>query len=252
MAEGDSSGNFELTIDTRAGRSVSSNPITSRRKTWRRSVSRRREPHPEAAWTILVYYGGDNNLEPGILNDLDEFEMAGGSTDRTSYCRAGGSQPTVYRFQRRLDDSHAVFELAADVTGDHPAAFPAKEVATIDTSPLADLGELDTGDGETLAQFLVWGVQHYPAQHYAVAFGSHGAGWQGLIQDDTSERDLLSIPELQQAFALATAAAGVEKFDLLINDACLMSSVEYYAAASARISAIPWPRQKWWSILRWI
>lgn len=227
MAEGDSAGNFELTIETQEA--------TDFEQLYRVTPEDlaaagfpTMEAHQEAAWTVLVYYGGDNNLEPGILNDLDEFELAGGSTTPLRIVALVDRSP---RFTDTNGDwaTARIFELAADVTGDHPAAFPAKEVATIDTSALADLGELNTGDGETLAQFLIWGVQHYPAQHYAVAFGSHGAAWEGLIQDDTSEHDLLSIPELQQAFALATAAAGVEKFDLLINDACLMSSVEYYA-----------------------
>ncbi len=228
MAEGDSAGNFELTLETQQADDLEQTYHVTQEDLVAVGFPTT-EPHQEAAWTILVYYGGDNNLESGILNDLDEFEMAGGSTDPLRIVALVDRSP---QFTDTNGDwtTARLFELAADATGDHPAAFPAEEVATIDTSPLADLGELDTGDGETLAQFLVWGVQHYPAQHYAVAFGSHGAGWQGLIQDDTSERDLLSIPELQQAFALATAAAGVDKFDLLINDACLMSSVEYYAA----------------------
>src|SRR4030095_16659187 len=37
-------------------------------------------PAAMANWTVLVYMGGDNNLEDGLENDLDEFEIAGGST----------------------------------------------------------------------------------------------------------------------------------------------------------------------------
>ena len=227
MAEGDSSGNFELTIDTVPPASAEQ-PYAVTPDDLAAAGFPMDAPHPEADWTILVYYGADNNLEPGILNDLDEFEIGGGSTAQIRIVALVDRSPQFTDSNGNWDTTR-LFEIVPDQTADHPTAFPAKEVATIDTPDLADLGELDTGDGETLARYLVWGVQHYPAQHYAVAFGSHGAGWQGLIQDDTSDHNLLTIPELQRAFALATAAAGVEQFDLLINDACLMSSVEYYA-----------------------
>jgi hypothetical protein len=226
VVEGDSSGDFELEVALEPQAKAAPYRISD--SDLEAAGFPAIEPRAEADWTIFVYYGGDNNLEPGILNDLDEFEMGGGSDDQVrvvalidrnpGYTDADGNWDTV-----------KVLEIGPDVTGDHPEIFPAKTVATIDSSALADLGELNTGNGEMLARFLVWGLRHYPAQHYVVAFGSHGAAWRGLIQDDTSERDLLSVPELQQAFALAVDENGGNEFDLLINDACLMSSVEYFA-----------------------
>ncbi len=66
--------------------------------------------------------------------------------------------------------------------------------------------------------FAPQGMGH-PARHYALAFGSHGAGWQGLITDDSSEAEvgypILSVPELQQSFGIALIEAGAEQFDLL-------------------------------------
>jgi hypothetical protein len=229
VAAGDSSGDFELTISLEPQASAAPYRVTDGdlAATGYPAV----DVQPEADWTILVYYGGDNNLEPSVLNDLDEFEEGGGSNstvqvialvDRNpGYTEADGNWDTV-----------KLFKVGPDVTHDHPQSFPAKTVATIDTSPMADLGELDTGNGETLAQFLVWGIRNFPARHYVVAFGSHGAAWQGLIQDDTSDHDLLSVPELQQALTLAVTENGGKPFDLLINDACLMSSIEYFAGVS--------------------
>lgn len=177
-------------------------------------------PHEEAEWTVIAYYGGDNNLEAGVLNDFKEFELGGGSTDRVrlvmlmdrhpEYSTASGDWATA-----------RLFEIGADVSGDE-----------IDTPEMADLGKIDTGSGETLAQYLVWAVQTYPAQHYAIAFSSHGAAWSGLITDDTNGYTILTLPELRNALAAATHAAGVERFDMVITDACLMSSVEYHHTMS--------------------
>lgn len=225
VAEGDSSGDFELKIDQAKGSPAPGYRVSAEDIAAAGFPSP--APLPQRAWTILVYYGGDNNLEPGILNDLDEFEVGGGSDSTTNIIALVDRNPG---FTDTNDNWTTVrlFDLGTDVTKDHDLVFP----PTIDTPPLADLGELDTGDGETLAQFLVWGIRHFPAEHYIVAFGDHGAGWQGLVIDDTSDRAILSIPELQQALALALAEAGLDKFDLLVNDACLMSSVEYFAALS--------------------
>lgn len=188
--------------------------------------------NPEAEWTILAYYGGDNNLEPGILNDFKEFELAGGSMESVRIIALVDRSP---RFDTSNDDwqTTRLFEIGEDATGISEEEFP----PTIDSEILTDLGNLEMDDGETLAQFLVWAIRHYPARHYVVAFASHGAGWQGIITDDTTSVSpgnyaILSIPELQSAFELATEAAGVETFDLLINDACLMSSIEYFAGIS--------------------
>ncbi|HRF93600.1 MAG TPA: clostripain-related cysteine peptidase, partial [Aggregatilineales bacterium] len=100
-------------------------------------------------------------------------------------------------------------------------------VPTMDSIALADLGDVDTGTGETLARFLTWGIQNYPAEHYVLAFGGHGGGWRGIITDDTSH-SIITLPQLDEAMSAVKRATGIEQFDLLINDACLMSSVEYY------------------------
>ena len=117
-----------------------------------------------------------------------------------------------------------LFEIGPDVSGDHDRVSP----ATVDTLPLADLGEVDTGSGQTLAQYLVWAIRAYPARRYAIALGGHGGGWRGIVADDTAASDLIPLDELDQALQQAMAATGVSQFDLLINDACSMSSVEYH------------------------
>jgi hypothetical protein len=230
VERGDSTGEFELQVSVETGALAEEVTYLVSDEDLIAAGFPDIEVRAEAEWTILAYYGGDNNLEPGIINDFDEFEVAGGSSSQVQivvlvdrnpgFTDSGGDWDTV-----------RLFEVGADVSADHDNAdvFP----PTMDTEPLADLGEMETDNGETLAQFLIWAIRHYPSKHYVVAFGSHGAGWQGLITDDTSEdpegHAILSIPELQTAFDLALIEAGVEKFDLLINDACLMSSTEYFS-----------------------
>lgn len=183
-------------------------------------------PFAKASWTVLAYLGGDNNLEAGLLNDLNEFELAGGSTENVR----------ILVFMDRSDEYDTtnddwgearIFEVTPDVSND----FNGIDTPTIDTVEMVSLGELDSGYGDNLTQFLVWGMTTYPADNYAVVLNDHGGAWTGIVTDDTSY-SILTIPDLQTSFRTALQATGVPKFSLLINDACLMSSIEYYAGMS--------------------
>lgn len=188
---------------------------------------------PTAEWTIMAFYGADTNLEAALLNDINEFELAGGSDEQIRVIALVDRHP---EHDSSNDDwtTTRIFEVSNNVTDDAEGTYPPQ----IDSVTLADLGELDTGDGEVLAQFLTWALRTYPANHYAISIGSHGAGWQGLSTDETTGAELgtdptiISLPELTKALDITKEIAGVDKFDLMINDACLMSSVEYHSAVS--------------------
>lgn len=176
------------------------------------------EAHPPTDWTIFVYYGGDNNLEESLIKDLSEFQLGGGSDETVTIIAL-------------LDRSAQFSTIDGDWSGTrlYHVTLADGGDAVIQSTLLADLGDLDTGDGLTLAQFLAWGLRHYPAQHYALAFGSHGAGWQGIITDDVSHT-IITLTALDHVFQTLRQTFGdALMFDLVINDACLMSSVEYHA-----------------------
>jgi hypothetical protein len=182
------------------------------------------EPKEKADWLIIAYFGGDTNLEPGVMNDFNEFELAGGSNEDVRIVALLDRHPG---FVTNNDNwaSARLFEIEADVSADESFMFP----PTIDSEPLADLGVIDTGNGEVMAQFLTWAIRNYPAENYMIALASHGGAWQGVITDDTNGNTILSLPELREALRLAKEEAGIERFDVLINDACSMSSIEYHS-----------------------
>lgn len=103
----------------------------------------------DVSHVIIEIFGGDNNLSPYVLEDLQE--MAAGNTG-----------------------SFATLALA-----DYEAA-PAQ---VIELSPktghrvIGSLGEVDTGDPETLADFISRALVSYPATaHKALGFWDHGSG----------------------------------------------------------------------------
>lgn len=93
-----------------------------------------------------------------------------------------------------------------------------------------DLGEVNTGDPRILADFVIWGLQTFPAQQHALILWDHGSVLNGFGQDETNDDDddddALTLPEVRSALDDALAAQEVGEFALIGFDACLMGSLE--------------------------
>jgi len=151
------------------------------------------------AWTYLVYMGADNNLD--TWGDFSLELMKKGLTSDQ--------------------------DISVAVLYDHYGAnADLLQVTSAGVVKLADYGEPDMGNPETLQQFLSWGVKAFPADHYAVVIWSHGGGWKYIVKDETSGTRM-SIAGLDSAMNSVAAELGPKrKFDITIFDACLMSLVE--------------------------
>ncbi|MCB0237487.1 MAG: hypothetical protein KDH08_02370, partial [Anaerolineae bacterium] len=96
-------------------------------------------------------------------------------------------------------------------------------------------------DGQTLVDFVTWAVANYPADKYALILSDHGMGWPGGWSDpdprSSGDRsiplaaaigDQLYLMELDQALGEIRATTGIDKFELIGLDACLMSHMEVF------------------------
>lgn len=149
------------------------------------------------AWTYLVYLDGDNNLDS--WGDYSLNLMKNGLSDDANV------NVIV------LDDHYG--------SGAHLLQVTSSGITTI-----SDYGEPDLADPAVLQNFLSWGVQNYPADHYAVVLWDHGGGWKDVIFDATSN-DRMLISDLSNAMRTVTTSLH-HKFDVTIFDACLMSMAE--------------------------
>ncbi len=185
----------------------------------------------EAEWLIMIYADADDNvLERDILIDLNEAERVGSSdqvhivaqVDRYIGGFSGmGDWTTTKRFYLTQDD----------------------DLNTINSPELADLGELNMADGDTLIDFITWALVNYPARKHALIMSDHGAGWPGGYSDPApggkGQHDLLLaeymddnlwLLEIDESIGLALEQTGLEKLELVGFDACLMSQLEVYVA----------------------
>lgn len=89
------------------------------------------------------------------------------------------------------------------------------------------LGQLDCTSPDTLADFISWGAENYPANRYILIFWDHGAGpVYGFGYDEhQSEDSVLTIDEIQTAIH----QSGIY-FDIIGMDSCIMSSLELCCA----------------------
>jgi hypothetical protein len=190
-------------------------------------------PDNAAEWTVLVYVDGDNNLEEDAIIDFMEMSAIG-STDQVQIV----AQVDRIASPELWDDTSY-----GNWTGTLRFLVE-KDMEPTESAAIADLGEMNMGDEATLTDFIIWGVENYPARRYAVVLWDHGASWLGIASDDTDDGDFLTLPELSSAFENARQRTGVEKFDLIGFDACLMAQMDVLP----QLTATDWlqsPRLNW-------
>ena len=86
-------------------------------------------------------------------------------------------------------------------------------------------------DPETLADFIRWGAENYPARKYALVLWDHGGGATGIFIDELFEKDILYLDELEKALK-----DGGVRFEDVILDACLMANLETALAVAPQAS----------------
>ena len=179
-------------------------------------------------WTIMLYQDADDQiLEKDIFVDFNEAERVG-SSDRV-------------RIVAQVDRFAGAFQGDGNWTGARRYFITQdNDLNRINSQLVEDLGEMDMADGQTLVDFVQWSAQNYPADKYVLILSDHGMGWPGGWSDpdphggDSSRAPLASrlgednifLMELDRALEQSRAAAGIDQFEMIGMDACLMAQLE--------------------------
>ena len=182
-----------------------------------------------AEWTVMVYLDADNNLESAGIDDINEMEMVGSTSevnivvqvDRIPYSVLASSNQG---YADDISNGNWTTTRRYYVTQDfNPVLI---------NSPLKiDLGELNMGDPQTLVDFANWAAINYPAKKYLLVIWNHGGGFRSLnlakdiAWDDTNGGDKITMSELEDALSMISAQIG-KNIDLVGMDACLMAMTE--------------------------
>jgi hypothetical protein len=166
-------------------------------------------PPSRAKWTVMVYISGDNNLEDYVVQDI-ETELAPTGSSASVQVIALADRGPGYDTSYGDWQTTKLFHVTKGMTA-------ASENA------VADWGERNMGDPQTLIDFVTWSKTNYPAQHYALYFWGHGWNWHPgyVMADDTSE-DSLDYEEMRSALP------SLGFIDVVGFDGCNMASIEVF------------------------
>lgn len=200
-------------------------------------------------WTIFIYMDGANDLEQPGIEDFHEMEY-GLYLSRQSYPdildylniivlydRIAGHSAlpqedwTDTRLFKVLPDSDSLGSIVSEEIFDSAGEFG------FSTGESASV-ERNMAHPDTLKNFIDFGIDRFPADHYGIILWGHGTGpFSSIINNKSKSKgispdeeegngDELSIEEVQQAFKSSTLISGGKLFDLMGFDACLMGSAE--------------------------
>jgi hypothetical protein len=182
-----------------------------------------------AEWTVMVYLDADNNLENAGIDDINEMEMVGSTSEVNIVVQVDRVPYSV------LASSNHGYD---DDTSNGNWTTTRRYYITNDLNPdlissplIADLGELNMGDPQTLVDFANWAAINYPAKKYLLVIWNHGGGFRSLnlakdiALDDTNGGDKITMPELKEALSMISAQIG-KNIDLVGMDACFMAMTE--------------------------
>jgi hypothetical protein len=184
----------------------------------------------DQTWLVMMYQDADDKiLEKDIYLDLNEAERVG-STDRVQIVAQIDRYAGGYG-----DDGDWTGTRRYYVTRDD-------DLNRVGSELVEELDEQNMADGNTLVDFVTWAVSTYPADRMVLIMSDHGMGWPGGWSDPAPPTrgeggtplasalgNQIYLDELDEALQLARNQAGIEAFELIGMDACLMAQLEVYS-----------------------
>ena len=176
-------------------------------------------PAPQARWTIMVYMSGDNNLEDYIVKDI-ELELGLAGSDANIQIVALADRGPGYDTSRGNWQTTKLYHVTQGIVADAASA-------------VADWGERNFGDPQTLIDFVTWTKTNYPADRYALYFWGHGWNWHpGWVMEDDTDVDTLDYHEMKAAIPQ------LGFIDVVGYDGCNMATLEIYKLWQNKATAI--------------
>ena len=185
-------------------------------------------PHTDVnSWTVLIYMNADNDLESYAIENLNQMEEVG-STDNVKIVVQVDRHPSYNNSNGNWSNTRRYL-----ITKD-------TDEYTVHSTLVQNMNEMDMGDPETLRDFVNWGRQNYPADHYCLILWNHGSGWRSPSTKKVLTRDI-SFDDTSNSSIRITdlpdALSATQAIDLIAFDACMMQMLEvaYKLGNSAHI-----------------
>jgi Clostripain family len=150
-------------------------------------------------WVLMLYLNGDNNLSAAQGQVLENIRQVGSS-----------------------DQMNIVVLIDQNQVGDTRLYYLNGTTLVQQTWPT----ESSMDDPATIVQFVTEVKNDVPANHYALFISSNkGCGWQGICWDDHGRSQMITMPEILDAFNQITNNAA-NKLDIVGIETCMTGNTE--------------------------
>jgi len=166
-----------------------------------------------AAWTVMVYLDGDNNLDPDSVVDIGEMMNA----DFTA-------KVNVLALWDRYDGPANLFQVL-------PGKLQLLSGLTVNGN-LVNGQEISMTDWHVLKAFVDYGKANFPANHYMLDLWDHGNAFGYACWDDHSSPQWPPSPAGALSLSDVGQAIAGTPMDILTYDGCTlgMSEIAYQLA----------------------
>lgn len=211
----------------------------------------------KAAWTVMVYLAGDNNLTSECMFALTEMKEAVLGKEINVIAQFDPSDPYLPTHRYEINRSgirrglhHDIIDYARFNRGKGEVNFgkestkatslakerqaaqktcQALEKASLTAGRSENVitDDTDTASPVTLYNFISFCISRYPAERYMVVLSGHAGGTERdyLLKDESSARSL-TFNELKQVFKQVKKDRRGKPIDIIGMDNCLMSMAE--------------------------
>src|SRR4051812_21212036 len=121
-----------------------------------------------AEWTIMIYMNGKNNLESDAIDNFIDMTTVKDNPQVNLIVEMGRPES---HYTEGADNWSGVLRFRVQ-----KGTRPVPENALMDVAKAG--GNTDMGVAETLADFVKWTIENYPAKKYAIVIWNHGQGWR--------------------------------------------------------------------------
>jgi hypothetical protein len=183
---------------------------------------------PEDDWTFMIYDVADNNIAQIMVRNLALLAQLPDMDNVNIVALVD------------LPDQDKNYYPTATLPGIAP--FTTAKLMVLDGgrwNELRDLGEVSMSRPDVLAGFIDEVADRFPASKYGLVLSDHGAAYQGgYIDEGPPGESRLSVSDMRDGMVAGMQAAGIDKFDVLDHDSCVMASYEVTSALAPLAKSI--------------
>ena len=149
-------------------------------------------------WTYVVYMAADNELEGAAMRALNELEGADWRGQDVSVLALIDRNPSYDATDGNWSGTR-LYEIRYDKAGVNNTIISERLDCGILGLSRSSESELDMSSPYVLKGILEYAKDAYKAEQYGLIIWGHGAGWRGIVKDETSGGSAMPVSRLGSA-----------------------------------------------------